>query len=59
MIGLVGLFIRIIDPERQIIASIEDTDEGHVVNFYHSARHFGGLLEENINDMINKLKKCS
>jgi cytochrome c biogenesis protein ResB len=59
MIGLVGLLIRIVDPERQIIASIEDTHEGHVVNFYHSSKHFNGLLEENMNDIINKFKKSS
>jgi cytochrome c biogenesis protein ResB len=57
VIGLVGLFIRIIDPERQIIASIEDTHKGHVVNFYHSSKHFEGMLEENMNDIINKFKK--
>ena len=59
MIGLAGIFIRVLDPEQQIIASIEDTHKGHVVNFYHSARHFEGLLKENMNDIINKLKKCS
>jgi hypothetical protein len=57
MIGLAGIFIRILDPDRQILASIEDTKEGRVVNFYHSARHFEGLLEENMNDIITKLKK--
>ena len=59
MIGLVGVLIRILDPERQILAAIEDTQEGCKVIFYHSSRHFEGLLKENINDIMSKVKKIS
>ena len=55
MIGLIGLFIRVIDPEQQIMATVEDTKAGRVVNFYQSSKHFGGLLEEEMKDIINKL----
>ncbi|KPK29347.1 MAG: hypothetical protein AMK70_16010 [Nitrospira bacterium SG8_35_1] len=59
MVGLVGVLMRILDPERQILASIEDTSEGCIVNFYHSSRHFEGLLKENINEIITTLKMSS
>ena len=55
MIGLVGLYIRVVDPEKQIMATIEDTNEGRVVHFYQSSKHFGGLLEEEMKDIIDKL----
>ncbi|UCH44812.1 MAG: cytochrome c biogenesis protein ResB [Nitrospiraceae bacterium] len=59
MIGLVGLVIRIVDPEEQMMASIENADEGCRVDFYHSARHFEGLLEETVDEIITSLRKSA
>ncbi len=56
MIGLVGVLIRGVDPDRRIFVSIQNTNEGQTLTFYHYSKHFEGMLKENLTDIINKLK---
>jgi cytochrome c biogenesis protein ResB len=56
MIGLAGIVVRMIDPERRIIAHIQGTGEERTVAFYCSAKHFDGMLQEHILEIINQLK---
>jgi cytochrome c biogenesis protein ResB len=52
MVGLMGLLIRVIDPERKIFVDIKDT----TVEFYSYSKHFEGLLNEGITRIIDELK---
>ncbi|RJQ47624.1 MAG: hypothetical protein C4538_04970 [Nitrospiraceae bacterium] len=55
MIGLAGIFVRMIDPEKRIVAVMQDTCEEKVVTFYYSAKHFEGILREDVEEMIRSL----
>ncbi|UCH80043.1 MAG: cytochrome c biogenesis protein ResB [Nitrospiraceae bacterium] len=56
MIGLAGLFIRVMDPDMRIIARIKNTDDGHIADFYYTGKHFEGMLREKLKNVIRNLK---
>jgi cytochrome c biogenesis protein ResB len=56
MIGLGGIVVRMLDPEKRIVAHIQDSAEDQKVDFYCSAKHFDGMLKEHVVEIIRKLK---
>jgi cytochrome c biogenesis protein ResB len=56
MIGLAGLFIRVIDPDMRIVVRIRKTDDGSIADFYYSGKHFEGMLKEKLENLIPGLK---
>ncbi len=57
MIGLAGLLLRVLDPERRITASIQQADEGQTVTFYYSAKNFDGMLKEKVEEIIENVRR--
>lgn len=57
MVGLVGLLMRLADPERTITAVIAASGGGEAITFSHSAKHFEGMLQERLDEIIAELKK--
>ncbi len=57
MIGLAGVLVRVLDPERKVFVMVQDYSGGRSVTFYPYSKHFEGMLGESINDIINELKR--
>jgi hypothetical protein len=57
MIGLAGILVRIMDPEKKILAIIQKGDRENTIIFSSSAKHFEGILKERLNVIIQKFKE--
>lgn len=57
MIGLAGVLVRVLDPERKVFVMVQDYPGGKRVTFYPYSKHFEGMLGESINDIINELRR--
>jgi len=59
-IGLIGIFVRIIDPDERIYIILKGYDNRSELTAYTYSKHFSGMIEEKMNDLLNHIgEKCS
>jgi cytochrome c biogenesis protein ResB len=56
MIGLLGVLVRVLDPDRKIFVKIITLDGELQLTFYHFSKHFNVLLEDEVRKIVRQLK---
>jgi cytochrome c biogenesis protein len=56
-IGLIGVFVRIIDPDERIYIILEESKSGVDMTSYIYSKHFEGLIDDQRMEMVSYIQK--
>jgi hypothetical protein len=55
--GLIGVFVRIIDPDERIYIILEEMKSGVNLTSYTYSKHFSGLIEDRRAEMVSYIEE--
>ena len=56
-VGLIGIFVRVIDPDERIYIILEEMKIGINMTTYTYSKHFSGLIEDRRAEMVEYIKE--
>jgi hypothetical protein len=56
-IGLIGVFVRVIDPDERIYIILEEMKSNVEMTTYTYSKHFAGLIEDKRNEMVTYIEE--